>query len=134
MSLILHCGAGNYANPHSDVDFEILLRNALKIGLNMLQNDEIEAQDVACAVVAILEASPLTNAAFGSNLTRNGTVECDATVAFIRKDEDDPCIASIGAVCGIDSPAQAALALCREADDGLLTTTKYFSVITKKWL
>ena len=101
MSLILHCGAGNYANPHSDVDFEILLRNALKIGLNMLQNDEIEAQDVACAVVAILEASPLTNAVFGSNLTRNGTVECDATVAFIRKDEDDPCIASIGAVCGL---------------------------------
>jgi len=25
-------------------------------------------------------------------------------------------VASIGAVCGIDSPAQAALALCREAD------------------
>lgn len=116
MAIVLHCGAGSYRNKKADAEFVELMDKALLKGLDLLASNK-SAAFVACAVAAELEASRFTNAGFGSNLTKNGTVECDATVAIQRERDEDPSFASLGAVCGIDSPSLAVLRLCEEADD-----------------
>lgn len=58
----------------------------------------------------MLEDSPLTNAGFGSNLTVNGTVECDASVM----DGTNLQFGAIGAVSGIKNPVFLAKRLCEQ--------------------
>lgn len=60
--------------------------------------------------VIILENSPLTNAGFGSNLTLEGTVECDASVM----DGTALQFGAIGAVSGIKNPVLLAKRLCEQ--------------------
>lgn len=49
-----------------------------------------------------VQDDPATNAGYGSNLTLNGTVECDASYM------DDTCFGAVGAVSGILNPIEAA--------------------------
>lgn len=60
--------------------------------------------------VIVLEDSPMTNAGFGSNLTWEGTVECDASVM----DGSSLQFGAVGAVSGIKNPVLLAKRLCEQ--------------------
>jgi len=68
------------------------------------------ALDAVVETVVVLEDSPMTNAGFGSNLTLNGTVECDASVM----DGSNLQYGAIGAVSGIKNPVLLAKRLCEQ--------------------
>jgi len=52
----------------------------------------------------------MTNAGFGSNLTLNGTVECDASIM----DGSNLQFGAVGAVSGIKNPVLLAKRLCEQ--------------------
>jgi taspase (threonine aspartase 1) len=56
-----------------------------------------------------LENSPLTNAGYGSNLTYDGNVECDASVM----DGSNLQYGAVGAITGVKNPIEVANYLCR---------------------
>lgn len=66
--------------------------------------------DAVVETVMVLEDSPMTNAGFGSNLTLNGTVECDASIM----DGNNLQYGAIGAVSGIKNPVLLAKRLCEQ--------------------
>lgn len=68
------------------------------------------ALDAVVETVVVLEDSPMTNAGFGSNLTLNGTVECDASVM----DGSSLQYGAVGAVSGIKNPVLLAKRLCEQ--------------------
>lgn len=58
----------------------------------------------------VLEDSPLTNAGYGSNLTWNGSVECDASIV----DGSNMHYGGVGAVSGIKNPITLAKLICEK--------------------
>lgn len=68
------------------------------------------ALDAVVKATVVLEDSPMTNAGFGSNLTMNGTVECDASVM----DGSSLQFGAVGAVSGIKNPVLLAKRLCEQ--------------------
>lgn len=66
--------------------------------------------DAVVEATTVLENSQLTNAGFGSNLTLNGDVECDASVM----DGSNCLFGALGAVSGIKNPVLLAKCLCQQ--------------------
>ena len=66
----------------------------------------LEAVSVA---TAILENSELTNSGYGSNLTEDGYVECDASVM----EGENMCFGAVGAVTRVKNPVLLAEKICR---------------------
>ncbi|KAJ8028038.1 Threonine aspartase 1 [Holothuria leucospilota] len=64
-------------------------------------DDPLEA---VAATVSVLENSTLTNAGVGSNLSIDGTVECDAGIM----DGTSLAFAGVGAISGVKNPVQVA--------------------------
>ena len=56
-----------------------------------------------------MEDSPLTNAGYGSNLTFDGHVECDASVM----DGSTLHYGAVGAITGVKNPIEVAKCLCQ---------------------
>ena len=54
--------------------------------------------------VITLEDSPLTNAGYGSNLTMDGCVECDASIM----NGSDMQYGAVGAITGVKNPIEVA--------------------------
>lgn len=75
--------------------------NCLKIGGSSL--------DAVTEATKALEDSPLTNSGFGSNLTIDGKVECDASVM----NGEDLNFGAVGAVSGVKNPVELAKRLCQ---------------------
>lgn len=81
-------------------------------------NNYETSKDALLAVttaVKCLENSPLTNAGFGSNLSWEGNVECDASVMNGNTLQYGAC----GAVTCLKNPIELASIICRKLDEKL---------------
>ena len=66
--------------------------------------------------MSVLENSEVTNAGYGSQLTEEGTVECDASIM----DGSDGSFGAVGAAPGLGNPIVVAAQLLRESKLGTL--------------
>ncbi|XP_043256372.1 threonine aspartase 1-like isoform X4 [Colletes gigas] len=106
--IAVHVGAGRHSEALKE-KYQKLCRQACKAGMQNLKTGGSTLDAVVEAVI-ILENSPLTNAGFGSNLTLEGTVECDASVM----DGTTLQFGAVGAVSGIKNPVIVAKRLCEQ--------------------
>lgn len=102
----VHVGAGKHSEALKD-KYQKLCRQACKSAARSLKAGG-SPLDAVCLAVTELEDSPLTNAGFGSNLTLEGNVECDASVM----DGASLHFGAVGAVNGIRNPVLLARKLC----------------------
>ncbi|KIK67219.1 hypothetical protein GYMLUDRAFT_156342 [Collybiopsis luxurians FD-317 M1] len=96
----VHGGAGSH-NSSSEKEIKQALRLACK---NALQSGS--SLDATEAAIMILEDDPNFNAGFSSNLTLDGSVECDAAIMDGRNH-----FGSVGAISGVKNPIRVARAL-----------------------
>ncbi|XP_034946315.1 threonine aspartase 1-like [Chelonus insularis] len=104
--IAVHVGAGQHSDSLKK-KYQKLCREACKSGIEKLKNGGSSLDAVVEATV-VLEDSALTNAGFGSNLTLDGDVECDASVM----DGSKLLFGAVGAVSGIKNPVTLAKRLC----------------------
>jgi isoaspartyl peptidase/L-asparaginase-like protein (Ntn-hydrolase superfamily) len=93
MFIAVHAGAG-WHSPSTRTSLSTLMRAACHHAITICRNRIADGNPImnpteaVIAAIAYMEASPLTNAANGSCLTINGTVECDVcgyfTLLFIE--------------------------------------------------
>lgn len=75
-AIYVHAGAG-YHSTHNEKNHLKACNDAARVGMAILKNggDAVEAVEMA---IRLLEDREITNAGYGSNLTIDGQVECDA--------------------------------------------------------
>ena len=112
-------GAGNHSQRKEKAYFG-LCSKACDIGIEAFECGE-DASEVVASVVKALEDSEMTNAGYGSNLCRDGSVECDASIMS----GDNMRWAGVGAISGIMNPVSLAHTLHKFQDEkqlcGLVT-------------
>ncbi|PLB47255.1 asparaginase family protein [Aspergillus steynii IBT 23096] len=77
-AIFVHAGAGFHSLHNEKAHLETC-ENASKVAMSILKNGGSAVDAVEIAIM-LLEDSEITNAGYGSNLTIDGAVECDATV------------------------------------------------------
>ncbi|TPP39754.1 Protein polybromo-1 [Fasciola gigantica] len=111
--IIVHAGAG-YHSKSKETAYSTLCQEACTVAASVLSDHSKGAINAVSAAVAYLENSTLTNAGFGSNLTYDGLIECDAGImcgSSLR-------FAGIGAVSNIQNPIYVAELLLQEQLQG----------------
>ncbi|KAJ2963375.1 hypothetical protein NQZ79_g1597 [Umbelopsis isabellina] len=91
-----------------------LFGRACRAAMTQIRKGGTSLEAVAAAI-AVLEDDPSTNSGTGSNLTLQGTVECDASIMT-----DQGRFGAVGAVAGIKNPIYVAKKLLEVAQEGLL--------------
>ncbi|PHH60780.1 hypothetical protein CDD81_1177 [Ophiocordyceps australis] len=77
-AIFIHAGAGFHSHQNEHVHLEACI-SAAKMGMRFLKAGA-SATEAVEAALRILEDKEITNAGYGSNLSIDGTVECDATI------------------------------------------------------
>ncbi|UNI19816.1 hypothetical protein JDV02_005967 [Purpureocillium takamizusanense] len=77
-AIFIHAGAGFHSHQNEHVHLEACV-SAVKMGMKFLKAG-CSATEAVEAALRILEDKEITNAGYGSNLSIDGTVECDATI------------------------------------------------------
>ncbi|PLN79181.1 N-terminal nucleophile aminohydrolase [Aspergillus taichungensis] len=77
-AIFVHAGAGFHSLHNERAHLETC-ESAVRTAMGILRNGG-SAVDAVESAVMLLEDAEITNAGYGSNLTLNGTVECDATI------------------------------------------------------
>lgn len=108
MFLAIHGGAGVHS-ANSEGPLKELLEKTSKEGMKLLLNG-VEAEDVISSVISMLEDDPLVNAGFGSALTIDGEVECEASI-MSGKDSLFGCVANVKT---IKNPITVATSLLKD--------------------
>ncbi|KAJ7178360.1 asparaginase [Mycena crocata] len=102
--IIVHGGAGVHSK-NSEPDLKNALRLACKQALSSTsENCNASTLSMVESAITFLEDSPVLNAGCGSNLTLDGTVECDAAIMDGRTGD----FGSVGAVSGVKNPIRLA--------------------------
>ncbi|CAI6249191.1 unnamed protein product [Periconia digitata] len=76
--IFVHAGAGYHSRANERIHLDAC-NDAAQIAMLILRNGG-SALDAAEMAVKVLEDKEITNAGFGSNLTMDGVVECDASI------------------------------------------------------
>lgn len=111
----VHIGCGNYKNS-KEKPLKDLIKQACRVAMDTLLQKKSSNFAVSSSI-SVLEDSSLTNAGFGSNLTYEGKVECDASIM----DGIDGSFSAIGAVSGVKNPIQLAYQLLTDSKKGNLS-------------
>ncbi|KAG6060342.1 hypothetical protein E4U32_003492 [Claviceps aff. humidiphila group G2b] len=77
-AIFIHAGAGFHSHQNEHVHLEACA-SAAEMGMRFLKAGATATEAVEAAL-RILEDKEITNAGYGSNLSIDGTVECDATI------------------------------------------------------
>ncbi|KAL6906632.1 nucleophile aminohydrolase [Trichoderma evansii] len=77
-AIFIHAGAGFHSHQNEHVHLQACVA-ACEMGMKFLKAGATATEAVEAALV-ILENKEITNAGYGSNLSIDGTVECDATI------------------------------------------------------
>ncbi|KAG6017635.1 hypothetical protein E4U54_005578 [Claviceps lovelessii] len=77
-AIFIHAGAGFHSHQNEHVHLEACV-SAAEMGMKFLKAGATATEAVEAAL-RILEDREITNAGYGSNLSIDGTVECDATI------------------------------------------------------
>ncbi|KAE8149139.1 nucleophile aminohydrolase [Aspergillus avenaceus] len=77
-AIFVHAGAGFHHPDTQSLHLETC-ENAAKVAMTMLKNGGSAVDAVEMAIM-LMEDTDITNAGYGSNMTIDGTVECDATI------------------------------------------------------
>ncbi|PVV04421.1 hypothetical protein BB560_001083, partial [Smittium megazygosporum] len=100
--VFVHVGAGNH-DSKKYFQYKTAMTKACMLAMDLLLEKKTAHEAVALAIKT-LEDNPVTNAGVGSNLTRNGLVQCDASIMRSQ----DLAFGAVGAVSGIQNPILAA--------------------------
>ncbi|KIV93916.1 hypothetical protein PV10_05090 [Exophiala mesophila] len=77
-AIFIHAGAGYHSHQNERIHLSAV-NDAAKVGMAVLKSGG-DATDAVEMAVRLLEDKEITNAGYGSNLTMDGHVECDATI------------------------------------------------------
>ncbi|RCI14492.1 hypothetical protein L249_6095 [Ophiocordyceps polyrhachis-furcata BCC 54312] len=77
-AIFIHAGAGFHSRQNETVHLKACV-SAAEMGMRFLKAGATSTEAVEAAL-RILEDKEITNAGYGSNLSMDGTVECDATI------------------------------------------------------
>ncbi|KAK8076883.1 N-terminal nucleophile aminohydrolase [Apiospora saccharicola] len=77
-AIFIHAGAGYHSTANERIHLQAC-SDAARTGMTVLKSGH-SAVDAVEAAIRVLEDKEITNAGYGSNLSIDGTVECDATV------------------------------------------------------
>ncbi|KAJ9604406.1 hypothetical protein H2200_011240 [Cladophialophora chaetospira] len=77
-AIFIHAGAGFHSHQNEKIHLTAV-NDAAKVGMAVLKNGG-DATDAVEMAIRLLEDKEITNAGYGSNLTMDGQVECDATL------------------------------------------------------
>ncbi|XP_016840783.1 threonine aspartase 1 [Nasonia vitripennis] len=105
--IAVHLGAGQHSTVLKE-KYQKLSKEACEKGIESLKQSKNVLDAVVDAVI-VLEDSPLTNAGYGSNLTYEGNVECDASIM----DGATLHYGGVGAITGVKNPIEVAKRLCQ---------------------
>ncbi|XP_017785858.1 PREDICTED: threonine aspartase 1-like [Nicrophorus vespilloides] len=106
--IAVHCGAGSHSTKHH-VKYNKLCSKACRAGMEVIKAGGSALEAVRAAVI-ILENDPLSNAGYGSNLTVEGRVECDASVM----NGDNLLFGGCGSVPKVKNPVALAYEICQK--------------------
>ena len=100
-AIFIHAGAGFHSHQNEKIHLTAV-NDAAKVGMAVLKNGG-GATDAVEMAIRLLEDKEITNAAYGSNLTMDGLVECDATLVdhFGRS-------GAVGAISQVKNPIAVA--------------------------
>lgn len=115
--LAVHVGAGYHSEDNVPA-YKKVMKQALLAAHEHLKDPTRNAVDGVEKAIEVLELSPLTNAGLGSNLTVEGTVECDASIMH----GDHPShFGAVGALEGVKNPICVARKVLAQRESGLLS-------------
>ncbi|KAJ3558491.1 hypothetical protein NPX13_g9693 [Xylaria arbuscula] len=77
-AIFIHAGAGYHSSANEEHHLKAC-SDAARVGMKALRAGRT-ATEAAEAALVVLENKEITNAGYGSNLSIDGTVECDATI------------------------------------------------------
>lgn len=116
--IAVHAGAGFHSEENAPT-YRKAMKDALNAAYNHIKaNPNAVALDAVEKAIEALEDNTITNAGIGSNLTVEGTVECDASIM----DGGNPCwYGAVGAIEGVKHPINVARKILDQRKGGLLS-------------
>ncbi|KIW64591.1 hypothetical protein PV04_09514 [Phialophora macrospora] len=107
-AIFIHAGAGFHSHQNEKVHLNAV-NDAARVGMAVLKNGG-DATDAVEMALRLLEDKEITNAGYGSNLTMEGGVECDATLVdhYGRS-------GAVGAIAHVKNPIAVARLVLEES-------------------
>ncbi|XP_053209539.1 threonine aspartase 1-like isoform X2 [Panonychus citri] len=106
--IAVHAGAGVHYESKREIH-EKICKSSCEAGLKAIK-DNLSAIDAVTQAIMVMEDDPSTNSGYGSNLCRDGNIECDASLM----DGHSLLWAGVGAVPGIKNPIKISQLLLKE--------------------